>query len=86
MGFGIRALRAGGRTVRSPRRSLRRWAVSRSLPAVPLLTAAACGSNVEEVADIVLARHVHTDLYDAYPGIPSPAGDRGRIRRLCRGQ
>ena len=76
MGFGIRALRARGRTVRSPRRSLRRWAVSRSLPAVPLLTAAACGSNVEEVADIVLARHVHTDLYDAYPGIPSPAGDR----------
>ena len=26
--------------------------------------------------DVVLARHVHTDLYDAYPGIPSPAGDR----------
>ncbi|MDE2922480.1 MAG: hypothetical protein OYL92_14570 [Acidobacteriota bacterium] len=24
----------------------------------------------------MLARHVHTDLYDAYPGIPSPAGDR----------
>ena len=41
-----------------------------------LLAAAACGSNVEEVSDVVLARHVHTDLYDAYPGIPSPAGDR----------
>ena len=38
--------------------------------------AAACGSNVGEVPDVVLARHVHTDLYDAYPGIPSPAGDR----------
>ena len=38
--------------------------------------AAACGSNVEDVSDVVLARHVHTDLYDAYPGIPSPAGDR----------
>ena len=38
--------------------------------------AAACVSNVEEAADIVLARHIHTDLYDAYPGIPSPAGDR----------
>ncbi len=25
---------------------------------------------------VVLARHVHTDFYDAYPGIPSPAGDR----------
>ena len=48
----------------------------RGLAAVTLLTAAACGSNVEEVADVVLARHVHTDLYDAYPGIPSPAGDR----------
>ena len=24
----------------------------------------------------MLARHVHTDLYDAYPGIPSPAADR----------
>ena len=46
------------------------------LAAVPLLTAAACGSNVAEVSDVVLARHVHTDLYDAYPGIPSPAGDR----------
>ena len=41
-----------------------------------LLKAAACGSGVEEVADIVLARHIHTDLYDAYPGIPSPVGDR----------
>ncbi|WP_419948903.1 TolB family protein [Candidatus Palauibacter sp.] len=48
----------------------------RSLAAVPFLTAAACGSNVEEASDVVLARHVHTDLYDAYPGIPSPAGDR----------
>jgi len=38
--------------------------------------AAACGRNVEEVSDIVLARHVHTGLYDAYPGIPSPAGDQ----------
>ena len=44
--------------------------------AVPLLVAAACETHVEEVPDIVLARHVHTDLYDAYPGIPSPAGDR----------
>ncbi|MDE3263250.1 MAG: hypothetical protein OYL41_14850 [Acidobacteriota bacterium] len=43
---------------------------------VPLLLAAACGTGVEEVSDVVLARHVHTDLYDAYPGIPSPAGDR----------
>ena len=25
---------------------------------------------------MLLARHVHTDLYDAYPGIPSPAADR----------
>ena len=52
------------------------WAVCRGLVAVPLLTAAACGSNVEEVSEVVLARHVHTDIYDAYPGIPSPAGDR----------
>ena len=44
--------------------------------ALPLLTAAACGSDIAEVSDVVLARHVHTDLYDAYPGIPSPAGDR----------
>lgn len=50
--------------------------MSRGLLAVPLLAAAACGSNVDEVQDLVLARHVHTDLYDAYPGIPSPAGDR----------
>ncbi|MDE2974591.1 MAG: hypothetical protein OXU64_07725, partial [Gemmatimonadota bacterium] len=48
----------------------------RGLAAAPLLTASACGGNVEEVSDVVLARHVHTDLYDAYPGIPSPAGDR----------
>ncbi|MXV97058.1 MAG: hypothetical protein F4Y07_10465 [Gemmatimonadetes bacterium] len=48
----------------------------RGLVAVPLLTAAACGGNVEEAVDVVLARHVHTDLYDAYPGIPSPDGDR----------
>ena len=54
----------------------RRSAVCRSLAAVPLLVAAACGSTVEEVSDAVLARHVHTDLYDAYPGIPSRAGDR----------
>ena len=51
-------------------------AAVRGLAAVPLVMAAACGSNVEEVPDVVLARHVHTDLYDAYPGIPSPAGDR----------
>ncbi|MDE2661409.1 MAG: hypothetical protein OXI39_00185 [Gemmatimonadota bacterium] len=51
-------------------------AVCRGLAAVPLLSAAACGSNVEEVSEVVLARHVHTDLYDAYPGIPSPAGDQ----------
>ena len=44
--------------------------------AVPLLAAAACETRVEEVSDVVLARHIHTDLYDAYPGIPSPAGDR----------
>ncbi|MDE2761936.1 MAG: hypothetical protein OXQ94_02120 [Gemmatimonadota bacterium] len=48
----------------------------RGLAAAPLLTAAACGVHVEEAMDVVLARHVHTDLYDAYPGIPSPAGDR----------
>ena len=48
----------------------------RGLAAVPLLMAAACGSDVEDVSDVVLARHVHTDLYDAYPGIPSSAGDR----------
>ena len=53
-----------------------RSAATRGLAAVALLMAAACGSNVEEVSDVVLARHVHTDLYDAYPGIPSPAGDR----------
>ena len=76
MSFGIRALRDRGRGVKSPRRPWRRWAVSRSLPAVPLLAASACGGNVEETSDAVLARHVHTDLYDAYPGIPSPAGDR----------
>ena len=46
------------------------------LAALPLLTAAACESDIAEVPDVVLARHVHTDLYDAYPGIPSPAGDR----------
>ena len=50
--------------------------VSPGLVAVPLLMSAACGSDVEEAAEVVLARHVHTDLYDAYPGIPSPAGDR----------
>ncbi len=50
---------------------------SRGLAAAPLLLAAACGSDVEDVPpDVVLARHVHTDLYDAYPGIPSPYGDR----------
>ena len=76
MSFGKRALRDRGRGVKSPGRSWRRWAVSRSLPAVPLLAASACGGNVEEASDVVLARHVHTDLYDAYPGIPSPAGDR----------
>ena len=53
-----------------------RSAASRGLVAAPLLMAAACGSDVQEVSDVVLARHVHTDLYDAYPGIPSPAGDR----------
>ncbi len=61
-----------------PRRSRRRPALSGCVLAVPLL-AAACGSDVEEVpevSEVVLARHVHTDLYDAYPGIPSPAGDR----------
>ena len=62
--------------MRAPRRSWRRWAAARGLVAVALLAATACGSSVEEVADVVLARHVHTDLYDAYPGIPSPAGDR----------
>ena len=67
--------------MKSPRRSRRRSAVCRGLPALPLLAAAACGSNLEEVSEeqvseVVLARHVHTDLYDAYPGIPSPAGDR----------
>ena len=51
-------------------------AACRGLAAVPLLSAAACGSNVEQVSEMVLARHVHTDLYDAYPGIPSPAGDQ----------
>jgi len=50
--------------------------VARGLVAVALLAATACGSNVEEAPDVVLAQHVHTDLYDAYPGIPSPAGDR----------
>ncbi len=53
-----------------------RSAAFRGLAAVPLLMAAACGSDVENVSDVVLARHVHTDLYDAYPGIPSSAGDR----------
>ena len=53
-----------------------RSAAFRGLAAVPLLMAAACGSDVEDVSDVVLARHVHTDLYDAYPGIPSSAGDR----------
>ena len=51
----------------------------RGLVAAPLLAAAACGGSVEELeeaSDVVLARHIHTDLYDAYPGIPSPAGDR----------
>ena len=61
--------------MKSPPRSWLRSAVSRGLVAVPLL-AAACGSNLDETTDVVLARHVHTDLYDAYPGIPSPAGDR----------
>jgi len=50
--------------------------VCRGLVLAPLLLAAACESKVEEVSNGVLARHVHTDLYDAYPGIPSPAGDR----------
>ena len=59
----------------SPRRSRGLFTVCRSLAAAPLLAAAACGSEVGEVSEVVLARHVHTDLYDAYPGIPSPAGD-----------
>ena len=59
----------------SPRRSRGLFTVPRGLAAVPLLAAAACGSDVGEVSEVVLARHVHTDLYDAYPGIPSPAGD-----------
>ncbi len=62
--------------MRAPRRSRGRSAVSRGLLAVSLLAASACGNDVEEIAEIVLARHVHTDLYDAYPGIPSPAADR----------
>ena len=62
--------------MKSPRRSRGRSAVFRAFVAVSLLVAAACGSNLEEVSEVVLARHVHTDLYDAYPGIPSPAGDR----------
>ena len=61
-------------TLGGPR--LRPICACRGLVAVPLLMAAACGSNVQEASDVVLARHVHTDLYDAYPGIPSPAGDR----------
>ncbi len=65
-----------GRTMNSLRRSRLRSTVFRSLAAVPLLTAAACGGSVKENLDIVLARHVHTDLYDAYPGIPSPTGNR----------
>ena len=60
------------RTLSGPRYSKFRFVFA----AVPLLAAAACGSDVAEVSDVVLARHVHTDLYDAYPGIPSPAGDR----------
>ena len=48
----------------------------RGLSAAPLLAAAACGGDAEQPLDTVLARHVHTDLYDAHPGIPSPAGDR----------
>ncbi|MYA07915.1 MAG: hypothetical protein F4060_11995 [Holophagales bacterium] len=62
--------------MQSPRRSQRRWAVSRCLLAVALLAVSACGNEAEELSDVVLARHVHTDLYDAYPGIPSPAADR----------
>ncbi len=42
--------------------------MSRGLVAVPLL-ASACGGNVEEASDIVLARHVHTDLYDAHASV-----------------
>ena len=76
MSFGKRAPRDEGRAVKFPRRPRGRRAVSHGFAAVPLLMATACGSNVEEVSDVVLARHVHTDLYDAYPGIPSPAGDR----------
>ena len=60
----------------SPQRPRRLSAVCRGLVLAPLLLAAACESKVEEVSNGVLARHVHTDLYDAYPGIPSPAGDR----------
>ncbi|MXX85435.1 MAG: hypothetical protein F4Y71_03160 [Acidobacteria bacterium] len=60
----------------SPQRPRRLSAVCRGLVLAPLLLAAACESKVEEVSHGVLARHVHTDLYDAYPGIPSPAGDR----------
>ncbi|MXZ37964.1 MAG: hypothetical protein F4230_10740 [Holophagales bacterium] len=62
--------------MQSLRRSQRRWAVSRCLLAVPLVAVSACGNQAEELSDVVLARHVHTDLYDAYPGIPSPAADR----------
>jgi len=62
--------------VSSPQRPRRLSAVCRGLVLAPLLLAAACESKVEEVSNGVLARHVHTDLYDAYPGIPSPAGDR----------
>jgi len=62
--------------VRSPQRCRRVSAVCSGLVAVPLLVAAACGTGVQEASDVVLARHVHTDLYDAYPGIPSPSGDR----------
>ena len=62
--------------MRSPPRCRRVSAVCSGLVVAPLLTAAACGTGAEEVPEVVLARHVHTDLYDAYPGIPSPAGDR----------
>ncbi|MYK01647.1 MAG: hypothetical protein F4037_06830, partial [Gemmatimonadales bacterium] len=62
--------------MRSPSNRRRGGRFRLVLAAVPLLMAAACGGNVEEVSGVVLARHVHTDLYDAYPGIPSPAGDR----------
>ncbi len=59
-----------------PERRARTRPHTRGLAVAALIAAAACGGGVEEASDIVLARHVHTDLYDAYPGIPSPAGDR----------